>query len=133
MVAASAKSETLLVVDDEPEVLAYIALVLKKEGYNVLCAQSGEEGLQISRQQVGKIALLLTDIVMPGMNGGELYRQITLYQPKIQVLYMSGYTKYTVVAQGAPESVTSFIWKPFSAADLLQKVHELLDSPCQPY
>jgi len=66
---------------------------------------------------------------MPGMNGGELVRQLLLLKSEIHVLYMSGYTKYAVVSQGVLESVNSFIWKPFSPSTLLLKVREVLNSP----
>jgi CheY-like chemotaxis protein len=129
MGAAAGSSEQILVVEDEHLVLNLVTHILKDAGYSVLTALSGDEALQITRQQAGQIDLLLTDIIMPGMSGGELVGQIMSLQPEMRVLYMSGYTKYTVVKHGTLESVDSFIWKPFSPESLLQKVREVLDAP----
>ena len=129
MAAEKRAPETILLVDDEQALLSLVEDILKDEGYTVLPALSGAEGLEAGRRHPGKIDLLLTDIVMPGMSGGKLFKQLQLMQPGIRVLYMSGYTKYTVVGHGALESVDSFIWKPFSPAQLLQKVREVLDAP----
>ena len=128
MPLTGAHHETIMVIDDEPLVLDMVANVLKSEGYNVVAAQNGEEALNIGTD-AGKIDLVLTDIVMPGMSGGELIQKIMARQPGIQVLYMSGYTKYTVLNHGSLESVSSFIWKPFSPADLLAKIRNILDGP----
>jgi two-component system cell cycle sensor histidine kinase/response regulator CckA len=129
MAAESNSAETILIVEDESPVLDMVTGILKGQGYGVLCAQSGDEALQIGREFADKIDLVLTDIVMPGMSGGEVVRQLQQLKPEIHALYMSGYTKYTVVGPGTLESVKSFIWKPFSPAELLGKVREILDSP----
>jgi len=129
MTSANDNHETILVVDDEAVVLSLVASILKDGGYAVLCARNGEEAVQIASRHEGSIDLVLTDIVMPGMNGGELVRQLLLLKSEIHVLYMSGYTKYAVVSQGVLESVNSFIWKPFSPSTLLLKVREVLNSP----
>jgi two-component system cell cycle sensor histidine kinase/response regulator CckA len=129
MATSAGNCETILVAEDEPELLDIVTNILEGDGYNVLYGRSGEEGSQLSEQYNGKIDLLLTDIVMPGMSGGELAREILPHHPEMRVLYMSGYTKYTVGAQGVLESANSFIWKPFSPVQLLQKVREVLDSP----
>jgi two-component system cell cycle sensor histidine kinase/response regulator CckA len=129
MAVSSINSQTIMVVEDEPAVLNLVANILQGEGYKVLCAQSGEEALQIVGEHVGGIDLVLTDIVMPGMNGGEFVRRLLPLKPEIHVLYMSAYTKYAVVNHGVLESVSSFIWKPFSPAELLRKVREVLNGP----
>jgi two-component system, cell cycle sensor histidine kinase and response regulator CckA len=122
-------AETILIVEDESAVLNMITDILQSKGYNLLRAQNGDEALEVGRQFQGKIDLVLTDIVMPGMSGGELVQQLQRVKPEIRILYMSGYTKYTVVSPGSLQSVDAFIWKPFTPAELLQKVREVLDSP----
>jgi len=118
--------ETILVVEDDPQILDLVTHILKSEGYSVLSAGSGEEGLHIGTQYGRKIHMLLTDIVMPRISGGELASQLRLYRPHIQVLFMSGYTKYTKAAHGTLQSAEDFIWKPFSSSDLTLKVREML-------
>ncbi|MGD0308594.1 MAG: response regulator [Acidobacteriota bacterium] len=129
MTGANDNHETILVVEDEQVVLDLVTSILKDKGFTVLCARSGEEAVQIGSRHEGRIDLVLTDIVMPGMSGGELVRRLSPLKPEIRVLYMSGYTKYTVAGHGVLESVDSFIWKPFSPGTLLQKVREVLNSP----
>ena len=129
MTATGSNAKTILVVEDEPVVLDLVNNILQDEGYNVISARNGEEALQIEEEHTGPIDLVLTDIVMPGMSGGELIQRLQARKPGVHVLYMSGYTKYTVVNHGILESVDSFIWKPFSPAELLQKIRELLDGP----
>ena len=123
------KPQTILLVDDEKMVLDLVTRILDEEGYSVLPAASGREGLAIAQAHKGRIDLLLTDIVMPGMSGGELAQQVLQLCPGIRVLYMSGYTKYTAVGHGVLESVNPFIWKPFDSVQLLGKVLEVLENP----
>jgi CheY-like chemotaxis protein len=127
MTATKTNSETILVVEDEQVVLDLITNILQDAGYRVLRAVNGDEAIRIGSQHNADIDLVLTDIVMPGMSGGELVQQLLPLKPGMHVLYMSGYTKYTMVGQGVLESVNSFIWKPFSPATLLHKVREVLD------
>ena len=129
MTGANDNHVTILVVEDEQIVLDLVTSILKEAGYAILRAHNGEEAVQIGSRHEGRIDLVLTDIVMPGMSGGELVRQLLPLKPEIRVLYMSGYTKYTVASHGVLESVNSFIWKPFLPGTLLQKVREVLDSP----
>ena len=129
MASAERKTETILVVEDEPVVLEMVKSILQGNGYTVLAAPNGKEALQVGESHTGSIDLVLTDIIMPGMSGGEFIQRLMPVHPGIRVLYMSGYTKYAVVDHGVLESVNSFIWKPFSPADLLLKVRETLDNP----
>jgi CheY-like chemotaxis protein len=129
MTGAKTDSETILVVEDEQVVLDLITNILQDAGYKVLRAGNGDEAIRIGGQHASDIDLVLTDIVMPGMSGGELMQQLLPMKPGMRVLYMSGYTKYTMVGHGVLESVNSFIWKPFSPATLLHKVREVLDGP----
>jgi CheY-like chemotaxis protein len=121
--------ETVLVTDDESMVLDLVRTLLQAQGYKVLLAADGPEAIRISKEHPGAIDLLLTDMVMPGMSGPELAKELMARRPLMKVLYMSGYTEYAVVNQGVMERVQSFIWKPFSNAALAQKVREVLDSP----
>jgi CheY-like chemotaxis protein len=129
MSADQKRRQTILVIDDEHLVLDVISNILTEEGFEVLKAATSEEALQKAAPGEHKIDLVLADIVMPGMSGGELVKMIQSLQPEIRVLYMSGFTKYTILDHGNLESVGSFIWKPFAPADLLAKIRELLEVP----
>jgi len=120
-------SETILLVEDEDDLRAMAAEVLGMMGYTVLQAGSGEEALGIWKEHASGIDLLLTDVVMPGMSGGELVRQATSSRPDTKVLYMSGYTDDTIVRHGVFASAAAFIQKPFRLQALSRKVREVLD------
>jgi DNA-binding NtrC family response regulator len=130
MSKSSEKSlETILVVEDEKMVRELVRSVLESHGYNVLDAPTGEAALELCQDHTGTIHLLLSDMVMPGMSGPELAKQLKESRSEMKVLYMSGYTEYALVSHGVMERVTSFIWKPFSTEALAAKVREILDSP----
>jgi CheY-like chemotaxis protein len=120
-------SETILLVEDEEDLRSMAAEVLGMIGYTVLQAGSGEEAIDIWRTHDGEIDLLLTDVVMPGMSGGELVRQASPLRPETRVLYMSGYTDDTIVKHGVFASAAAFIQKPFRLEALSRKVREVLD------
>ena len=121
-------SKTILLVEDEPSVRAMTANILKEQSYTVLEATNGEEALHVAQEQDGKeIHLLLTDIVMPQMDGIELFEQFGSLYPTTRVLLMSGYpdgitTRYGVLDKGA-----RFIPKPFTPTALAQATREVLD------
>jgi len=119
--------ETLLVVEDEETVLALTLRMLENLQYQVLSAKNPTEGLAQARQHREKIALLLTDTVMPGMNGRQLAEQLQQENPKLKVLFMSGYTAEVIAHQGILEEDVHFLQKPFSERDLAQKVREALE------
>jgi two-component system, cell cycle sensor histidine kinase and response regulator CckA len=119
-------SETILVVEDEEMVRQLACEALQRKGYTVLEAATGEKALQICQQNEGKIHLMLTDVVMPGMNGRELATRVALIRPETKVLYMSGYAEDAVVSDGVLDSGLAFIQKPFALAALAQKVREVL-------
>ena len=118
--------ETILLVEDEPQVRSLTRTMLSRLGYHVLEAESGEEALVIAENFEGQLDMLLTDVVMPRMNGTDLSRRMRVARPGIRVLYMSGYTDSGVVDQGMLEAGTPFIQKPFTSATLSQKVRQVL-------
>lgn len=121
-------SETVLVVEDEEVVRHLICTVLGEAGYNVLCAESPEEGLRFGREQEKPIDLLVTDIVMPDMNGPTLARALVASQPEMRVLFVSGYSDADISDQGVVEPGLTVLQKPFTQESLAGKVREMLDS-----
>src|SRR5437867_70280 len=120
--------ETILLVEDEGMVRKLARVALETNGYHVLEATRGEEALAVLRALSGTIHLLLTDVVMPGMNGRELAEKISAMNPKMKILFMSGYTDDAVVRRGVLIEGTAFLQKPFTAGSLLRKIREVLDS-----
>jgi two-component system cell cycle sensor histidine kinase/response regulator CckA len=126
-------TETILLVEDEREVRVVIREVLTRHGYRVISAASGAEALEATKRHAGGIDLLLTDVVMPGMNGRELGEAFLALEPRGRVLFMSGYTDEGVGLQGIVERrVAAYIQKPFAPHVLLQKIRELLGSSDAP-
>ena len=113
----------ILVVDDEVAVRALIANVLRKEGYQVLDASNGQHALEILKVHAGPVHLLLTDFVMPGMNGIELATAVRNERQGTTVLVISGYTSSQIAAE---EKKVDFLQKPMDPHTLLEKVRELL-------
>ena len=121
-------SETVLVVEDDKTILNLVRKILKMYGYNVLEAQDGEDALKVSEAHEDPIHLMLTDVVMPGMNGRELAERIRLLYPNTKVLFMSGYTDDAISHLGVLEPGMEFIEKPFSPESLALKVRKTLDA-----
>jgi PAS domain S-box-containing protein len=119
--------ETVLVVEDEPEVRWLVRDMLQHLGYNVLEARHGIEAQVLSIQHPGPIHLLITDVVMPQMSGREIAEQLTSEHPETKVLYMSGYTDDAVVRHGVLAAHMAFLQKPFTPEALARKVREVLD------
>src|SRR5216683_767025 len=120
-------SETILLVEDQPQVRELAGMVLAGKGYSVIVAATPEEAERASEQRGREIHLLLTDVIMPGVSGRELAKRLTLRQPNMRVLYMSGYT-FNVIAQGGMlEDGMAFLQKPFTPSTLAEKVREVLD------
>jgi PAS domain S-box-containing protein len=125
------KGETVLVVEDE-EHLRHAAMdALEAAGYTVLEAFDGVDALRVLTHHSELVHLLLTDVVMPRMNGGELGRRATELHPKLKILFMSGYTADTFGEEESPWTSSSFIEKPFEPEDLLAKVRAALDRGTQ--
>jgi signal transduction histidine kinase/CheY-like chemotaxis protein len=119
-------SETVLLVEDEPHVAALVASALKKTGYVVLQASNATQALEIVRAHATPIDLLLTDVVMPGMNGRQLADEVKLTRGETRVLYMSGYSDDAVLRHGVQTASVHFIQKPFSMNALGNKIRETL-------
>ena len=120
--------ETILLVEDEPGILSMIALLLEKQGYTVLATNTPSQALRIAREYRDEIHLLLTDVIMPEMNGLDLAKQMTALHPSIKHLFMSGYTADIIAHHGVLEEGVYFIPKPFSAQSLATQIREALDS-----
>ena len=127
-ISQSPPKETILVVDDELEVLALVADVLQAKGYTVLSASDPREALRLARTRSEPIHLLLTDVVMPFMNGRELAEEVRSICPGIKLLFMSAYTTDVIedygirITPGEP-----FVVKPFTVVALASKVRAVLD------
>ncbi len=120
--------ETILVAEDEPGILALAAKLLELQGYLVLPAGSPGEALRLAREHAGEIHLLLTDVVMPQMNGRDLARSMLSLHPRMKRLFMSGYTADVIAHRGVLDDDVQFIQKPFSLDELTAKVRAVLDS-----
>ena len=120
--------ELVLVVEDETLVLKLVEKMLNDLGYRVLLAKNPIEALQLVERPPGDLSLLMTDVVMPEMNGRELSDRLQSLYPKLQCLFMSGYTANVIAHRGILEEGVNFIQKPFSNKDLAFKVREALDN-----
>jgi len=120
--------ETILLVEDEAAILALAAMMLEKLGYAVLKAQAPGDALLMAREHVGKIDLLMTDVIMPGMNGRDLAIQLLSSYPGMKRQFMSGYTADVIAHHGVLDEDVHFIQKPFSLNAMAVKVRDVLDS-----
>ncbi len=120
-------TETVLVVEDEPLVRNMAVKVLTRQGYRVFAFANGAEALQSVRQMSEPLHLLMTDVVMPGMNGKELAQSIQALRPDIKVLYASGYTENAIAHHGVLDAGIEFIGKPYAPQALAVKVRKVLD------
>jgi PAS domain S-box-containing protein len=126
-------TETILVVEDEANLRYLARLFLEKQGYKVIEAADGAVAMQIAVAHEGTIHLLLTDVIMPGMNGRELAQRIAEIRPNVKILYMSGYTENVIGTNGMLDAGVRLLQKPFNLRDLKDKVREVLDaSPIPP-
>jgi len=121
-------TETVLLVEDEESVRQLVRETLSSRGYNVVEAENGEAGLAAAEKHTGVIHLVITDVVMPGMSGREMVKQLSHSRQGTKVLYLSGYTEDSIISEGAIESGTAFLQKPFTLQNLSKKVREVLGS-----
>ncbi|MBI2384467.1 MAG: response regulator [Elusimicrobia bacterium] len=122
----TAGSETVLVVEDEASVRKLICRTLLEQGYEVLAAADGEAALRLLQGRPGRVDVVLTDIIMPGMSGRDLFERVAALRPETRVLYMSGYTDDETARHGVLSPGTPFLQKPFSPRALTEKIREIL-------
>jgi PAS domain S-box-containing protein len=120
-------SETILVAEDEPDILSVCGAVLGKLGYHTLLAKGPDEALRLAEEHVGDIDLLLTDVVMPGMDGRKLAEELDRLRPGIPCVYMSGYAADVIGDHGVLDKGVMFVPKPFSNRQLAEMVRAALD------
>jgi PAS domain S-box-containing protein len=123
-------TETVLLVEDNQQVRELAFTILEYHGYTVLSAGSGQEALALLENYEGPIDLLLTDVVMPGMDGSKLYEQMRQLYPNAKALYMSGYTEDVIAHHGVMDAGVNFIQKPFTVKALSTKVREVINQSC---
>jgi PAS domain S-box-containing protein len=121
-------SETVLLVEDDEMVRALAQAILERHGYHVMVARNGQEALRFAQEGSGPIHLLLTDTIMPVMNGPELAKQFRSIRPETKILFMSGYTDKVISCTTALEPGTAFLQKPFTPQTMTHKVREVLDA-----
>ncbi len=120
-------SETVLIVEDDDSLRKLSQKSLQPHGYRILVAENGEDALRISKEHDGPIDLLITDVVMPKMNGKEIAERLQPLYPRMKIIYMSGYTDDSIVHHGVLAPGLNFIEKPFSPEGLARKVREVLN------
>jgi len=120
-------TETVLVVEDEKMLLEFVGTVLEEQGYKILAAGTPADALTITREYNSPIHLLITDVVMPGMNGRELKEAITPLYPDIKTLYVSGYTANVIAHRGMLDEGTAFLQKPFTVNALIVRVRQVIE------
>lgn len=117
----------ILIVEDEDAVRSFVVEVFESTGYNVLSASNGPDALMLCRNYTDPIHLLLTDVIMPKMGGGELKENVVKLLPESKVLFMSGYTDGSIANHGIYDTGVAFIEKPFTPDALTKKVRDVLD------
>jgi two-component system, cell cycle sensor histidine kinase and response regulator CckA len=120
-------SETILLVEDEASILDITKTILERQGYNVLAVSSPKDAENIAGSFSGRINLLITDVIMPEINGKDLADKISVFCPEIKILFMSGYTADVIAHHGVLHSDVNFIQKPFAVKDLSARVRDVLD------
>jgi len=123
--------ETILLVEDEPAILELITMMLEKQGYTILAAPTPGKAIRLAREHAGEIHLLMTDVIMPEMNGRDLAKNLLSLYPRLKRLFMSGYTANVIAHHGVLDEGVHFIQKPFSISELAAKVRDVLISGFQ--
>jgi CheY-like chemotaxis protein len=126
-VSFPAGTETILLVEDDEALRKVTSSLLQSSGYKVLEAENGAAAIDISHRYQGTIALLLSDVIMPGKSGPDLAIDVRRYLPDLKVLYVSGYTEDIIAHQGVLDPGTTLLSKPFSKEALLTTVRGVLD------
>ncbi len=120
-------NETILLVEDEPAIMKMTTTMLERLGYTVMSANRPNAAIKIAEEHKGHIDLLMTDVIMPEMNGKDLADEILILHPEAKCLFMSGYTADMIGQQVLLEKGFLFIQKPFSKRDIAEKIREVLD------
>ena len=118
------EKQTVLIVEDEPQVLNMAEMILKENGYEVLKATTPNKAIDLARQNQGRIQLLLTDVIMPEMDGEELSKQINGFEADINTLFMTGYSDDEIAEKTNIKG--NLIRKPFTVQELIEKIQEIL-------
>jgi CheY-like chemotaxis protein len=121
-------SETVLIVEDEDAVRGLLAGTLRREGYHVLEAANGMDAIAVAGTHQGTIQLMVSDVVMPGMNGPDLYDRLVVVRPDLKVLFISGYADHAVLNLELLKTGNAFLGKPFTRGDLLNSIRLLIDA-----
>lgn len=121
------RGEWVLLVEDDASILKLGGMILRDLGYTVMSTTSPTQAIQLANESAGKMDLLITDVVMPEMNGRELSEQLRILHPDLKVLFMSGYTSNVIAHRGVLEDGVYFIPKPFSKKEMAVKIREVLD------
>jgi DNA-binding response OmpR family regulator len=119
-------------VEDQAAVRALIKAVLKQRGYHVMEAGNGDEAMEVAGRYPGEIHLLVSDVVLPGMNGKELSERLQTIRTGVKVLFISGYTANVILRSGTPDRGVAFLRKPFSPEELAVKVRQVLSGRAGP-
>jgi CheY-like chemotaxis protein len=123
-----AQRHTILVVDDEESLRSIVCRTLRDEGFGILEAAHGAEALEVIEKAGRPVDLVVTDVVMPGMDGRELGRRLTQRWPALPILYISAYDVNDIFRRGSPRSSAPFLQKPFPPQGLISRVKQLLAS-----
>jgi PAS domain S-box-containing protein len=121
--------ECIMVVEDQPAVLKLIVRLLAEAGYQVIPCANGQDALSAADRHPGPIDLVLSDVIMPKMNGPEAVRRLREKRPDVRVMFMSGYTEAPIMDPSNPSRLADFVRKPFKRNNLLRKIRSLLDQP----
>ncbi|HPS59490.1 MAG TPA: PAS domain S-box protein [Spirochaetota bacterium] len=126
--SSTAGADTIMVVEDQEQVRKMICLMLKQQGYFVLEAENGQKGIETAMSHNGNIDLLITDVVMPGLNGKELYNELIKSRPGLKVLFISGYPREIISYHGILEEGLNFLQKPVPLDLLTKKIREIIEN-----
>ena len=121
-------TETVLLVEDEEPLRKVVIELLAQIGYHVLSAANGKDAMRVAEAYREKIHLLITDVLMPEIDGPELARQLCAARPALKVIYISGYTDTSLAPEGVLPAGTVLVTKPFSVRVLSSKMREVLDA-----
>ena len=119
--------ETILLVEDEPAILSMTAAMLNRLGYHVLAVSTPGEAMRVAEGHPSEIHMLMTDVVMPEMNGRDLAKNLLALNPHMRRLFMSGYTADVIAHHGVLDKGVNFIQKPFTMKILAEKIREIFD------